>query len=433
MKKSKSILAGTMVAGAIVMQGAISNAQTGTPISSSSNEAIRPFHVHIAEKELSDLRHRILATRWPDKETVNDQSQGIKLDQLKSLIHYWGTGYNWRKVEKRLNALPQFVTTVDGVDIHFIHVRSKEPNALPIIISHGWPGSIIEQLKIIEPLTNPVAFGGKAEDAFDVVIPSLPGYGFSGKPTDAGWGPARIAKTWDVLMKRLGYTRYAAQGGDWGAIIVEAMGRQAPSGLIGIHINNLAAAVPTDVLKSLGTGAPAPATLSERERLAYDRLIEYRKRNAAAYFVMMTGQPQTVGYGITDSPTGLAAWLLGHPGFYDWSYGNNLKESPTKDDVLDDITLYWLTNSAASSGRIYWENAGLAPTVPAAQKTSEIKIPVAVSVFMEDSYVPAETWARQAFSNLVYFHDVDKGGHFSAWEQPQLFGEELRAAFKSLR
>jgi pimeloyl-ACP methyl ester carboxylesterase len=412
MKKSKTMLAGTMVAGAIVMQGAISNGQTETPISSLSSEAIRPFHVHVLEKELSDLRHRILATRWPDKETVNDQSQGIKLDQLKSLVHYWGTGYNWRKVEKRLNALPQFVTTIDGVDIHFIHVRSKEPNALPIIISHGWPGSIIEQLKIIEPLTNPVAFGGKAEDAFDVVIPSLPGWFFG---FNRPGGPA--TKTWDVLMKRHGL-RNTLLKVETGCNHCCAMGRQAPSGLIGIHINNLAAAVPTDVLKSLGTGAPAPATLSERERLAYDRLIEYRKRNAAAYFVMMTGQPQTVGYGITDSPTGLAAWLLGHPGFYDWSYGNNSNESPTKDDVLDDITLYWLTNSAASSGRIYWENAGLAPTVPAAQKTSEIKIPVAVSVFMEDSYVPAETWARQAFSNLVYFHDVDKGGHFAAWEQP---------------
>ncbi len=394
--------------------------------------AIRPFHVNVPEQALVDLRQRIGATRWPDRETVPDRSQGAQLEKLQALVHYWGTGYDWRKAEAKLNALPQFMTNIDGIDIHFIYVRSRHQNALPAIITHGWPGSVFELIKIIGPLTDPTAFGGRAEDAFDVVIPSLPGYGFSARPTETGWGPDRIGRAWDVLIKRLGYTRYVSQGGDWGAVVAEAMGRQAPAGLLGIHLN-LPATVPPDVAAALAGGGPAPAGLSEQERAVFDSLNTYYKKGSAAYGVMMTARPQAIGYGLTDSPAGLAAWMLVHPGFAQWTYGSDPQKSPTKDEVLDDFTLYWLTNSATSSARLYWENGGRSPVVAAAQKTAEISLPVAITVFPEEVYRAPETWARRAYRNLIYFHQVDKGGHFAAWEQPELFSAEIRAAFKSLR
>jgi pimeloyl-ACP methyl ester carboxylesterase len=397
-----------------------------------TDESIRPFKVNIPEQALADLRRRIQATRWPDRETVGDSSQGVQLAKLQELVQYWGSGYDWRKFEARINSLPQFMTTIDGVDIHFIHVRSKNPNALPVIITHGWPGSVIELLKIIGPLTDPTSHGGKPEDAFDVVIPSLPGYGFSGRPTGTGWDPDHIARTWDVLMKRLGYTRYVAQGGDWGAVVTQSMARQAPTGLLGIDIN-LAATIPAEIAAALAMGGPAPAGLSERERLSFEASLAYAKKGSASYFVMLTARPQTVGYGVTDSPAGLAAWILVHPGFANWDFGADPNKSPTKDDVLDDITLYWLTNTAASAGRLYWENHGKSPTIASAQQTSEIKLPVATTVFGEDAYRPPESWARRAYPSLIYFHEVEKGGHFAAWEQPELFGAELRAAFKTLR
>ncbi len=396
------------------------------------DNTIRPFKVNVPDEQLVDLRRRIATTRWPDKETVADQSQGAQLAKLQELVRYWGSGYDWRKAEAKLNALPQFITMIDGVDIHFIHVRSRHPNALPLIVTHGWPGSVIEQLKIIGPLTDPTAHGGLAEDAFDVVIPSLPGYGFSGKPTGAGWDPDRIARAWAELMKRLGYARYVAQGGDWGTPISSAMARQAAAGLLGIHIN-LPATVPPEVAAALG-GGPVPAGLSEKERAVVDALMTSGKNGNLAYFTMMTARPQTVGYGATDSPAGLAAWILVHPGFAQWTFGADTGKSPTKDDVLDNITLYWLTNTATSSARLYWENGARGSViVAAAQKTAEISLPVAITVFPEDVYRPPETWARRAYRNLIYFHEVDKGGHFAAWEQPELFSAELRAAFRSLR
>jgi pimeloyl-ACP methyl ester carboxylesterase len=396
------------------------------------DNTIRPFKVNVPAEVIADLRQRIAATRWPDRETVDDRSQGIQLAKLQELMRYWGTDYDWRRAEAKLNALPQFMTNIDGVDIHFIHVRSRHQNALPVIITHGWPGSVIEQLKVIGPLTDPTVHGGSAEDAFDVVIPSLPGYGFSGRPTGTGWDPDRIARGWAELMKRLGYTRYVAQGGDWGTPISSAMARQAAAGLLGIHIN-LPATVPPEVAAALG-GGPVPAGLSEKERAVVDALMTSGKNGNLAYFTMMTARPQTVGYGATDSPAGLAAWVLVHPGFAQWTYGDDPKESPTKDDVLDNITLYWVTNTATSAARLYWENGARGSViVAAAQKTAEISLPVAITVFPEDVYRPPETWARRAYRNLVYFHEVDRGGHFAAWEQPELFSAELREAFKSLR
>src|SRR6476620_7544617 len=396
------------------------------------NSAIRPFRISVPEDQLVDLRRRIVATRWPDRETVNDRSQGVQLAELKEMVRYWGTDYDWRKAEARLNAFPQFITSIDDVDIHFIHVRSRHPNALPIIITHGWPGSVIEQLKIIGPITDPTAHGGLAEDAFDVVIPSLPGYGFSGRPTGTGWDPDRIARAWAELMKRLGYTRYVAQGGDWGAPVSSAMARQTAAGLLGIHIN-LPATLPPEVAAALA-GGPVPAELSEKERAVLDALMTNAKKGNSAYFTMMTARPQTVGYGAADSPAGLAAWILVHPGFAQWTFGADPKQSPTRDDVLDNISLYWLTNTAASSGRLYWENGARGSViVAAAQKTDEISLPVAITVFPDDVYRAPESWARRAYRNLIYFHEVDKGGHFAAWEQPELFGAELRAAFRPLR
>jgi len=401
-------------------------------VQAAEDRSIRPFTIHIPQAALDDLRRRIAATRWPDKETVDDRSQGAQLAKLQELVRYWGSGYDWRRIEAKLNGLPQFVTTIDGVDIHFIHVRSRHKNALPIIVTHGWPGSVIEQLKIIGPLTDPTAHGGSAEDAFDVVIPSLPGYGFSGKPTVTGWDPDHIARAWGELMKRLGYSRYVAQGGDWGTPVSSAMARQAAPGLLGIHIN-LPATVPPEVAAALA-GGPAPPELTEKERAVFEALMASGKKGNLAYFTMMTARPQTVGYGATDSPAGLAAWVLVHPAFAQWTYGADAEKSPTRDDVLDNITLYWLTSTATSAARLYWENGARGSVIAAVpQKTSEISLPVAITVFPEDVYRAPETWARRAYRNLIYFREVDKGGHFAAWEQPELFSAELRAAFRSLR
>ena len=393
--------------------------------------AIRPFRVEVPDEELADLRRRIAATRWPEPETVPDQSQGVQLRRLQGLLGYWDTEYDWRVVETRLNALPQFVTEIDGLDIHFIHVRSRHENALPLIVTHGWPGSVLELLKVIGPLTDPAAHGGTAGDAFHLVIPSLPGYGFSGRPQGPGWNPDQIARAWHVLMTRLGYGSYVAQGGDWGAVITQAMGRQAPPGLRGIHVN-LPGAVPPDVEAALAGAGPVPA-MTEQERAVFEALSAYRKSGNSGYFVALTARPQAVGYGLTDSPAGLAAFFLWHPGFAQWSYGDDPEDPKTRDEVLDDITLYWLTSTAASSGRLYWENRGASPTSATAMKTSEISVPVSVTVFPDDVYRPPRTWAERAYPTLAYFHEVGQGGHFAAWEQPDLFSAELRAAFRSLR
>ena len=406
----------------------------GIPVklrTTAADSSIRPFRAHISDEAITDLRRRLQMTRWPDKETVADASQGAQLAKLQELVRYWGTNYDWRKGEAKLNSYPQFKTTIDGVDIHFIHVRSRHPNALPLIITHGWPGSVFEQIKLIGPLTDPTKYGGRAEDAFDVVIPSLPGFGFSGHPTETGWNLERIGRAWAVLMKRLGYTRYVAQGGDWGAGVVEAMGRQAPAGLLGIH-TNLPAVVTDDVGAALG-GGPVPATFSEKERAAIMDLGTYLRNGGLSYLVMMGARPQAVGYGLTDSPAGLAGWMLVHSGFTKWSYGKDPKQSPTIDDVLDDFSLYWLTNTAASSARIYWENRMLNLTSAASMKTNEIKVPVAITVFPDQLIRAQEAWARRAFPTLSYFNEVDRGGHFAMWEYPDLFASELRAAFKSLR
>jgi pimeloyl-ACP methyl ester carboxylesterase len=414
------------VVAACAAAGAVVFAASGYPQSVSATDAgaVRPFRVNVRQEALDDLRRRIGATRWSDRETVSDRSQGVPLANFQEIVRYWGSGYDWRKAEAKLNALPQFMTTIDGLDIHFIHVRSRHANALPVIITHGWPGSVFEQIKIIGPLTDPTAHGGRAEDAFDVVIPSMPGYGFSGKPTGTGWNPDRIARAWAELMKRLGYTRYVAQGGDWGSPVSSAMARQGSPGLLGIHIN-LPATLPPDVAAVLASGGPAPTGLSGKERAAFDSLDTFFKKYRG-YAVMMGTRPQTIGYALTDSPAGLAAWMF--------DYNNGEPERLlVKDEVLDDITLYWLTNSATSSARLYWETAGQSVLLAAAQKTAEISLPVAITVFPGEVYRAPETWARRAYSNLVYFNEVDKGGHFAAWEQPQLFAEEIRAAFRPLQ
>jgi pimeloyl-ACP methyl ester carboxylesterase len=405
---------------------------SGRSAEAGGGDTVRDFKVNVPGEVISDLRQRIAATRWPDRETVADQSQGIQLAKLQELMRYWGTDYDWRKAEAKLNALPQFMTNIGDVDIHFIHVRSRHSNALPMIITHGWPGSVIEQLKLIDPLANPTAHGGNAEDAFDVVIPSLPGYGFSGRPTGTGWDPDRIAQAWATLMNRLGYTHYVAQGGDWGAPVTSAMARQAAPGLLGIHIN-LPATVPPEVAAALA-GGPVPTGLSQQERAVLEGLMASAKKGNSAYFTMMTARPQTVGYGATDSPAGLAAWILVHPGFAKWTYGADPEQLPTKDNVLDNITLYWVTNTAASAARLYWENGAKGSViVAAAQKTNEIALPVAITVFPDDVYRAPETWARRAYRNLIYFNEAKRGGHFAAWEEPELFSAELRAAFRPLR
>jgi pimeloyl-ACP methyl ester carboxylesterase len=394
--------------------------------------AVRPFRIDVPEEDLLDLRRRIAATQWPEKETVADESQGVQLATLQELARYWATDYDWRKCEAKLSALPQFMTEIDGLDIHFIHVRSEHEDALPLIVTHGWPGSIIEQLKILGPLTDPTAHGGSAEDAFDVVIPSMPGYGFSGKPTSTGWGPERIARAWAELMKRLGYTRYVAQGGDWGAFVVDQMGLQAPAGLLAIH-TNMAATVPADVDKALQAGDPPPSSLSAEERRAYEQLERTFKQ--VEYAKYMAARPQTL-YGIADSPVGLAAWLLDHndadgqPAAAVTSALNRTTSATgelTREEILDNITLYWLTNTGVSASRLYWEYKG------GFFNAKGVSIPVAMSVFPGEQYQAPRSWAEKAYPNLIYFNEVDKGGHFAAWEQPQLFSEEVRAAFRSLR
>jgi pimeloyl-ACP methyl ester carboxylesterase len=397
-----------------------------------SDDAIRPFRARVSDADVADLRRRLAATRWPDKETVADASQGAQLAQLKELVRYWGTDYDWRKGEAKLNAFPQFKTKIDGIDIHFIHVKSRHPNAMPLIIAHGWPGSVFEQIKLIGPLTDPTKYGGRAEDAFDVVIPSLPGFGFSDRPTDAGWGLDRIGGTFDVLMKRLGYTRYVAQGGDWGAGIVEAMGRQAPSGLLGIH-TNFPAVVTAEVGAVLGGDKSGLSAFSEKELGAIKDLGAYVGGGGLSYLTMMSTRPQAVGYGLTDSPAGLAGFMLVHSGFTKWSYGKDPKQSPTRDDVLDNFSLYWLTNTAASAARLYWENRGRELVSAGSQMTAEIKVPVAITVFPDEILRAQEPWARRAFPTLTYFNEVDRGGHFAMWEYPDLFASELRAAFRPLR
>ena len=391
--------------------------------------AIRPFKAQVPEAELTELRRRINNTKWPDRETVTDTTQGVQLATTQALARYWGTEYDWRKCEARLNALPQFITEIDGLDIHFIHVRSKHENALPVIVTHGWPGSIVEQMKIIEPLTNPTAHGGSASDAFDVVIPSMPGYGYSGKPTTAGWDVDHIARAWIVLMKRLGYTKFVAQGGDWGALVTEHMGVLAPPELLGIH-TNMPGIFPNDIDKAALSGAPAPSDLSADEKVAYERL-QFVYQKGIAYGFQMGLRPQTL-YGIADSPVGLAGYFLDHDArSYEmisrvFAGGS---EGLTRDDVLDNITITWLTNTGISGARLYWENWGKLGYFNA----KGVNIPVAVSVFPDELYPAPKSWAEQAFPKLIHYNRLPKGGHFAAFEQPKLFSEELRAGFKSLR
>lgn len=401
--------------------GAAAAAQPGEDMS------IRPFTFRASDEALSDLKRRIAATKWPNKELVSDASQGVQLATMQKLADYWANQYDWRKVEARLDALPQFVTNIDGVDIHFIHVRSKHPKALPLIITHGWPGSIMEELKVIDPLTNPTAHGGSASDAFDVVIPSLPGYGFSGKPTELGWDPVRIARAWTVLMKRLGYKQFVASGGDWGDPVTEQMAVLAPSDVLGIHLN-MPSAVPAEIAEALQSGGPPPAGLSADERQAYDQL-DFFFKYGLGYANEMRLRPQTL-YAIEDSPVGLAAWILDHDRR---SYEliarvfDGRTEGLTRDDILDNITLYWLTNTAVSSARLYWENK-LVFFAP-----QGVTIPVAVSAFPDELYQAPRTWVERTFPKLIHYNRLPKGGHFAAWEQPELFTLELRAAFQSLR
>lgn len=418
----RNFLATTAAAGAAsLLPGAV--------FAASESSAIRPFRIHIPQEAISDLHRRLAGTRWPARETVSDQSQGVPLHKIQSLVRYWQKEYDWRKVEKRLNALPQFMTRIDGLDIQFAHIRSRHENALPLVITHGWPGSIMELLKIIGPLTDPTAYGGRAEDAFHLVLPSMPGYGFSGKPQGTGWGPERIGRAWDVLMKRLGYKQYVSQGGDWGSVVAVAMARQAPSGLLGIHVN-MPATVPADVAKALNNGEAAPAGLSTVEKAAFDSLNHLYKKGGG-YAAMMVTRPQTLGYALEDSPVGLAAFF--YDKFSEWTYsGGDADKAFTKDEMLDDISLYWFTKTATSSAQLYWENNNNNFNA-VEQKTAEIAIPVAVTVFPGEIYRAPKSWTERAYRNLIYFNEVDQGGHFASWEQPQLFSVELRAAFKSLR
>ncbi|MPW21888.1 alpha/beta fold hydrolase [Paraburkholderia sp. CNPSo 3157] len=433
------------VAAATIAAGSLSQlafAETNQSILSVSKPAggdktaIRPLRVHAPEAQLTDLRQRIKATRWPERETVTDDSQGVPLAMMQELARHWSTDYDWRKCEAKLNALPNFVTEIDGLDIHFIHVRSKHGSAMPLVVTHGWPGSVIEQFKIIDPLTNPTAYGASASDAFHLVIPSLPGYGFSGKPTGTGWGPERTARAWVTLMKRLGYEKFAAQGGDLGGVVANVMGKQAPPELLGIHVN-FPATVPADIAKALQAGDPPSAGLSDDEKHAYDQLSSAAKKRRA-YALEMGTRPQTL-YGLSDSPIGLAGWLLDHGDGYTQPaaaltsavFGRTVNgESSgamTRDDVLDDITLYWLTNTGVSSARFYWESHFnfLA--------AADVSVPAAVSVFPRENYQAPRSWTERAYHNLIWYNRLDKGGHFAAWEQPQLFADEVRAGLRPLR
>jgi pimeloyl-ACP methyl ester carboxylesterase len=407
---------------------------SGMTETSAGAAAIRPFTVPvISDAELDDLRARVRATRWPDPELVADHSQGVQLAVIQELARYWATGYDWRRFEARLGALPHFMTEIDGLDIHFIHVRSPHENALPVIITHGWPGSVVEMLKVIDPLTNPTAHGASASDAFDVVIPSMPGYGYSGKPRDTGWDPARMARAWAELMKRLGYTLYVAQGGDWGAIVTDVMASQAPPGLIGMH-TNMPGVVPADVSTALaqnvlGAGGPPPSGLSAEESRTYEQLNSFFTKGAG-YGVEMGTQPQTL-YGIADSPVGLASWMINHdPASYQDiadAFAGRPVGDLTRDEVLDNISFYWFTNTGVSSARLYWENkAGFFDA-------KNVSIPAAVSVFPHEIYKAPRSWAERAYPNLIYFNEVDRGNHFAAWQEPTLFASEVRAAFRSLR
>ncbi len=396
---------------------------------SKTDTSIRPFKINIPQSKLDELKRRIAETRFPDKETVNDESQGIQLAQLKELLTYWGKGYDWRKLEKKLNALPQYITKIDDLDIQFIHVRSKESNALPVVLTHGWPGSPLEFIDAIGPLTDPVKYGGKAKDAFDVIIPAIPGYGFSEIPKQTGWNPDRVAKAWDVLVKRLGYTKYVSEGGDHGSVISDALARQAPAGLLGIHLT-MPATIPAELVKPINAGDPTPIGLSEDEAKAYNALSTFFGRNAA-YGGMMVTRPQTTGYLLSDSPSALAAFL--YEKIAEWTESDLQPEKVIpRDAILDDITLYWLTNTGASSSRFYWENNNNNFSSDH-QKTKTIKVPVAISVFPHEIYQAPESWSKAAYPTMYYYHKAKKGGHFAAWEQPQIFTEELRAAFKSLR
>jgi pimeloyl-ACP methyl ester carboxylesterase len=416
----RGLLVATALSGAATMMSTPRQAAAG-------GREIRPFKVNFPDAALTDLRRRVLATRWPDREIVADASQGVQLATMKELARHWATDHDWRKCEAKLNALPQFITEIDGVDIHFIHVRSKHPDALPIIITHGWPGSIIEQLKIVDRLTNPTAHGGVASDAFDVVIPSMPGYAFSAIPATTGWDPVRIARAWIVLMQRLGYTRFVAQGGDWGDAVSEQMAVLAPPELIGIHVN-MPATLPPEISKALRLGEPAPAGLSAEEQHAFDQL-DFFYKHGLGYALEMANRPQTL-YGIADSPVGLAAWILDHDArSYDLiaRVFNGQSAGLTREDVLDNITLYWLTNTAVSSARLYWENK------LAFFDIKHVSIPVAVSVFPDEIYAAPRSWTQQAYPKLIHYNRLDVGGHFAAWEQPDLFTAELRVAFRSLR
>ena len=427
MENKNNSLVGAIITMVLTLPGATSFAQTGSASGAKDSGAIRPFHFHASDKSLADLRQRIAATKWPGQEPVTDATQGVQLSTMRKLAQYWQTDYNWRKCESKLNALPQFVTNIDGLDIHFIHVRSKNPNALPLIITHGWPGSIIEQMKVIDPLTDPEAHGGSASDAFDIVIPSLPGYGFSGKPTTTGWDPQHIARAWVVLMKRLGYNHFVAQGGDWGNAVTEQMALLALPELLGIN-TNMAATVPDDIAKALQFGNPEPAGLSADEKRAYQQL-DFFYKHGLGYAQEMTNRPQTL-YGIEDSPVGLASWILDHDAASQALIARVFDGKPeglTRDDILDNITLYWLTNTAVSSARLYWENK-LNFFEP-----KHVAIPVAVSVFPDEIYAAPQSWAEKAYPKLIHYKQLPKGGHFAAWEQPELFTEEIRASFKSLR
>ena len=422
----REMLAATAAGGVVL---AVSSGLTEAAVAGggAGASAIRPFHIHFPDEDLADLRRRLKATRWPERETVNDTTQGVRMATIQALARYWTDEHDWRKCEARLNGLPQFITEIDGLDIHFIHVRSKHPNALPIIITHGWPGSVIEQLKVIGPLTDPTAYGGTAADAFDVVIPSLPGHGFSGKPTAPGWDPIRIARAWTALMTRLGYTRYLAQGGDWGNAVTEQMALQTPPGLIAIH-TNMPATLPDAVSTALADGTAAPPGLSGDEVGAWNQL-DYFWKHGLGYAQEMAGRPQTL-YALADSPIGLAGWMLDHD---EKSYEliarvfDGQTEGLTKQDVVDNITLYWLTNTAVSSARLYWESK-LAFFAP-----KGVQLPTAVSAFPDEIYTAPRSWTEKAYPKLIYYNRLPKGGHFAAWEQPRPFTEELRAAFKSFR